>query len=132
MKVVYPLGMLVLVGAVFLAFGSPSASARPGEATPAETHANAMPRATTPPIAAPTNAATPVHIVPSPIMIVPQAIDGQTGPIAVPEPNAGAVRPIGFDQPVGLPSFPQPIDPLPSFQPIKPITPMPLATFDVA
>ena len=82
MKVVYPLGMLALVGAMFLAMSAFSASARTGGLTPAETHANAPAPST-----AMSGPSTPVVLTPPVVTSAPVLPD----PSPVPVPNADAM-----------------------------------------
>ena len=64
MKPVFLLGIFALVGAMFLALGAPSVSARTSDATPAETDVNATPHGAPPPVTA-LNTTGPV-ILPTP------------------------------------------------------------------
>ena len=118
MKVVYPLGMMALAGAVFLALGALSASARMGGMTPAETHANAPTPATV--MSGPS---TPVVLTPP--VVAPTPVPPEPWPLPVPVPSAdaspirtfweagtvGELQPVIGDRsisPVPPPTFPNP------------------------
>ena len=119
MKVVYPLGMMALVGAVFLALGALSASARTGGLTAAETQANA-PAPTT------TMSGPSMPVVLTPPVVAPTPVPPEPWPVPEPVPSAdaspirtfweagtvGDLQPVVGDRsasPVPPPTFPDPV-----------------------
>lgn len=107
---------MALVGAVFLAMGALSASARAGGLTPAETQANA---------ATPTTASSSTPAALTPPVVAPTPVPPEPWPVPVPVPSAdvapirtlwevgtaGNLEPVvgGSVSPVPPPAYPDPV-----------------------